>query len=55
MTSLDDTPNWSSLPTALDDAPDWWSCVGRGFFRAWPIYALSNTNQRRAIFPRLAP
>src|SRR6185312_13507425 len=30
-----------------NDAPNWWSCVGRGFFRAWPRYARSKLDDHR--------
>src|SRR6185312_2858511 len=43
-----------TLPDDANHAPNWWSRVGRGFFRAWPRYAQSNSDERR-IYPRPPP
>src|SRR6185312_13631390 len=40
--------------TTPNHAPNWWSCVGRGFFRAWPRYVQSNLDFRR-IYPHHPP
>src|SRR6185312_14911395 len=33
-----------AFPTIPPHAPNWCACVGRGFFRAWPRYARSESD-----------
>ena len=41
-------PNrWSCVRGDSSHAPNWYACVGRGFFRAWPMYVQSKLDHRR--------
>ncbi len=39
----------------LPHAPNWYACVGRGFFRAWPRYARSESDDHVVDSPHHTP
>jgi len=39
-------PVSGNIPDDANLAPNWWSCVRRGFIRAWPLQMQSDKDQQ---------